>query len=51
MRKDKPNLTFDELFEKVSTYIKDAKSIAILPFETSAPTGSDFSKNFFWEAF
>ena len=25
--------------------IKDAKSIAILPFETSAPTGSDFSKN------
>ncbi len=26
MRKDKPNLTFDELFEKVSTYIKDTKS-------------------------
>jgi len=26
MRKDKPNLTFDELFEKVSTYIKDSKS-------------------------
>jgi len=25
MRKDKPNLTFDELFEKVSTYIKDSK--------------------------
>ena len=26
MRKDKPNLTFDELFDKVSTYIKNAKS-------------------------
>ena len=26
MRKDKPNLTFDELFDKVSTYIKDTKS-------------------------
>ena len=26
MRKDKPNLTFDELFEKISAYIKDAKS-------------------------
>ena len=25
MRKDKPNLTFDELFDKVSTYIKDEK--------------------------
>jgi len=25
MRKDKPNITFDELFDKVSTYIKDEK--------------------------
>jgi len=26
MRKDKPNLTFDELFDKISTYIKESKS-------------------------
>jgi len=26
MRKDKPNITFDELFEKVSTYINNQKS-------------------------
>ena len=25
MRKDKPNITFDELFDKVSTYIKDER--------------------------
>ena len=25
MRKDKPNLTFDELFDKVSSYIKNPK--------------------------
>ena len=25
MRKDKPNITFDELYEKISTYIKPQK--------------------------
>ena len=32
MRKDKPNLTFDELFEKVSTYVKDVKSKKLITF-------------------
>ena len=27
MRKDNPNITFDELYEKVNTYITDEKEL------------------------
>ena len=30
MRKDNPNITFDELYEKVNTYIKDEKELKLL---------------------
>ena len=30
MRKDNPNITFDELYEKVNTYITDEKDLKIL---------------------